>query len=116
MQITKEILIERVNSSDTNWFEKLYHGDVDDETRKEYSVVYDQSYGDGNDWTITLEFKNLKMFVSLDGTYSSYDSPYWDSVSFAQPYEYTETRYKTVTLQYIREQKINDIINEQEEN
>jgi hypothetical protein len=98
MQITKEILIEKVNSKDTSWFEKLYYGDVDNETRKEYSVVYDMNYGDGNDWEITLEFKNLNLFVSLDGTYSSWDSPYWDSVSFAQPYEYKETRYKPVKL------------------
>ena len=115
MQITKEILMEKVSSNDTGWFEKLYYGDVDKETHKEYNTVYDQNYGDGNDWTITLEFKHLKMFVTLEGTYSSWDSPFWDSVSFSQPYEHKETRYKPVTLAYIREQKINEVLDEEKE-
>ena len=103
------------NKKDTKWFENLYYGDVDNETRKEYKVVYDQNYGDGNDWTIAFEFKNHKVFVILDGTYSSWDSPYWDTVSFAMPYEHKETRYKPVTLQYIRDQKINEVLDEQDE-
>jgi hypothetical protein len=115
MKITKEILIEKVNSNDTDWFEKLFYGEVDNETKKEYSIVYNMNYGDGNDWLVTIEFKNLKMFVSLNGTYSSWDSAYWDSVSFSQPYEHTEIRYKPVTLQYIRDQKIKEVLDEGDE-
>ena len=113
MQITKEKLIERVNANDTAWFEKLYYGDIDNETRKEVKVVYDQNYGDGNEWTIAFSFPQIKMFAVLEGYYSSWDSAQWDKVGFAMPYEYTETRYKPVTLQYIRDQKINEVLDEE---
>lgn len=115
MQITKEILVEKISNNDTEWFEKLYYGESDDETRKEFKVVYDLNLGDGNDWTIAFSFPNLKMFVVMEGYYSSWDSSHFDSVKFAEPYEYKETRYKPVTLQYIRDQKINEVLDEQDE-
>ena len=115
MQITKEMLIEKINSNDTSWFEKLYNGDVDNETRKEFKVVYDQNYGDGNEWTLAFSFPNLKMFAVMEGYYSSWDSSHWDNVKFAQPYEHIETRYKPVTLEYIRDQKISEVLDEQDE-
>ena len=115
MQITKEILIEKISANDTKWFEKIYYGDCDNETSKEVNVVYDLNMGDGNDWTIAFSFPKLKMFAVMEGYYSSWDSSQFDSVKFAQPYEHKETRYKPVTLQYIREQKINEVLDEQDE-
>ena len=64
-----------------------------------------------NSVTIPLKYN---FFVQLEGTYSSWDSPYWDSVSFAMSYEFIETRYKAATLDYIRDQKIKEILGENE--
>ena len=110
MIITKETLIEKINEKDYGYFEELYYGDTDQETRDEYEVVYDENWGDGNDYIFALKFKNLNLFVVQEGTYSSWDSPYWDNVAFAEPYEYTETRYKPVSYSEIRDKQINNIL------
>lgn len=94
MEYTKEQITEKVLAGDCEWFYDLYinlHSN-----NKEVKAVYDQHWGDGNDYFITLEFTKLNLFVLLEGTYSSWDSPYWDSVSFAKPYQYVETRYKAI--------------------
>jgi len=107
---------ERVKAKDTSWFESIYYGDSNIIDRKEYSIVYDQNYGDGNDYFVAIEFKNHPgLYVLLEGTYSSWDSPHWDKVTFAQPYEHKETRYKTVTLDYIRDLKIESVLGDTEE-
>jgi hypothetical protein len=107
MDLTRENLIEKIKKNDTNFFYELYN---DSYNNTDYNIVYDQHYGDGNDYFITLHFPKVNLYVLLDGTYSSWDSPYWDSVSQAQPYEFTETRYKPVTLQYLRDQKIEEVL------
>ena len=110
MNITKQDLIEKVNSKDYAWFYELHC----EYRNPEATTVYEQSYGDGNEYIICLYFPNHNIYVQLEGTYSSWDEPYWASVSFAMPYEFTETRYKSATLDYIREQKLNDILGEGE--
>jgi hypothetical protein len=108
--LTREEIIKRVNENDANWFENIYYGDSSVK-RDEYKVVYNQSYGDGNDWFLTLYFEKYNLYVSLEGTYSSWDSSTWDSVSFSVPYEHTEIRYKNTTLEDIRDEKIDSVIN-----
>lgn len=110
MNITRDEIIEKINSNNTKWFYQLYNGDCAKEVRSEFDIVYDQHWGDGNDYFVAFQFPNLKLFVLLEGSYSSYDSPDWYKVSFAQPFEYKETRYKAVTLEYIRDQKIETVL------
>lgn len=114
IKITRDLLIEKINSKDKNWFYRLYNGDCDVD-RKDFNIVYDENWGDGNDYFIAFEFPSLKLFVLLEGSYSSWDEPHWSKVSFAQPFEYKETRYKPVTLEYIRDQKIETILDKSED-
>lgn len=110
-ETTREEVIRKVKEGDTDWFYELYNNSYS--LRDEIEPVYEMSYGDGNDYIICLRFIKHNFFVQLEGTYSSWDSPYWDSVSFAMPYEFKETRYKAATLDYIRDQKLNDLLNEE---
>jgi hypothetical protein len=115
---TREQIIEKVKANDTNFFYEIYNGEVEGkwikELHKEVPTIYDQHYGDGNEWTIALHFIECNMYVLLEGSYSSWDSPDWDSVSH-EPYEYTETRFKEATLEYIRDKKLNEILKNEEE-
>ena len=110
MEITRDEIISKVNAQDYDWFYELYNESYN--KKDEISVVYEANYGDGNEYTICMSFLKYNFFVQLEGTYSSWDSPYWDSVSFAMPYEFKETRYKAATLDYIRDQKINEVLGE----
>lgn len=112
MEITREEIISKVNAQDHDWFYELYNESYN--KKNEISIVYEANYGDGNEYTICMSFLKYNFFVQLEGTYSSWDSPYWDSVSFAMPYEFKETRYKAATLDYIRDQKINEVLGENE--
>jgi hypothetical protein len=117
--ITREQIIEKVKNKDTNFFYGLYNGELEGqyisrELEKEVKTVYDQHYGDGNEWTIAFEFTQFGMYVLLEGYYSSWDSPDWDSVSHAEPFQYTETRFKEATLEYIRDKKIEEVLKTEE--
>ena len=116
--ITREKIIEKVKNKDTNFFYGLYNGDLEGhnykDIYKEVKTVYDQHYGDGNEWSIALEFTEYGMYVLLEGYYSSWDSPDWDSVSHAEPFQYTETRFKEATLEYIRDKKIEEVLKTEE--
>ena len=111
MKYTRETIIEKIKSGDTDFFYEIYNNDTYGKN-SEVSTVYDQHWGDGNEYYIALHFKKLDMYVLLDGTYSSWDSPYWDSVSHAEPYQFTETRYKPATLEYIRDKKLEKVLTE----
>jgi hypothetical protein len=112
--ITREQIIEKVKNKDTNFFYGLYNEELEGynykDVSKEVKVVYDQHYGDGNEWSIAFEFTEIGMYVLLEGYYSSWDSPDWDSVSHAEPFQYTETRFKEATLEYIRDKKIEEVL------
>ena len=112
MDLTRETLIEKIKKNDTDFFYELYNDSYNKNT--DYDIVYEQHYGDGNDYFIAFHFLKVNLYVLLDGTYSSWDSPSWDSVSHAQPYEFTEKRYKPVTLQYLRDQKIEEVLKKEE--
>lgn len=112
MKITREEIIEKVKENDFDWFYDLYNESYSN--KDEIEVVYEANYGDGNEYTICMEFTKHNFFVQLEGTYSSWDNPYWDSVDFAMPYEFKETRYSAATLDYIRDQRINEVLGENE--
>jgi hypothetical protein len=112
MEITRNEIINKIKEKDYDWFYELYNESYNNKGNIE--VVYEANYGDGNEYTICLSFLKHNFFVQLEGTYSSWDSPYWDSVSFAMPYEFKETRYKAASLEYIRDQKINEVLGENE--
>jgi len=104
---------DRINENDTAFFEQIYYGDCEDIPRGDYKIVYDQNWGDGNDYFVAIQFTKFDgMYVLLDGTYSSWDSPHWDSVKLAQPYEHKETRFKPVTKEYMRDLTLNKVLDE----
>lgn len=53
--IKKETIIEKIKEKDTDFFYGLYNNELNGEYLKEINnevkVVYDQHYGDGNEWT-----------------------------------------------------------------
>jgi len=114
MKYGRNNILEKVKNKDKDFFYDIYNDEAWNSAQSEVSVAYEQSYGDGNEYFICMEFKLLNLFVLLEGTYSSWDAPHWHEVSLAMPYEFKETRYKAATLDYIREQKLNDILGKEE--
>ena len=107
MTYTKQELIQKTVDNDMDFFWNIYC-DCPDDLKME--VVYEQSYGDGNEYFIAMEFPEHDIFVQLEGTYSSWDSPYWTKVVLAMPFEYKETRYKEVDKQYLREKRLTELL------
>lgn len=107
-KLSKEEIIKRISNNDCDWFYEIYNNHWNNKDIVE--VVYDQNWGDGNDYHLVINFKEFDWLVLLDGTYSSWDSHYWDSVSFAKPYIFTETRYKKTYIDEIRDKKIETIL------
>lgn len=109
MEFTRDELLERVRLNDCKYFYGIYNDNW--KANDDVKAIYSQNLGDGNEYTICLSFVKLDLLVLLEGTYSSWDSPEWDSVSFAEPFEFKETRYKPVTLEYMRDKKIDIVLN-----
>jgi hypothetical protein len=112
--ITRKEVLERIEKNDTKWFGKIYNQDFTKEEWKELNVkqIWSLNMGDGNDYDIAFEFIGLGIFALLTGTYSSYDSPEWDDVVIAQPFEFKETRYKKAGIDYLRDQSIEKVLND----
>lgn len=110
MEITKNDIITKINDNDCDWFYQLYASKNDGKIE----VVFYQHCGDSNDYQIALHFTDFNWTVLLDGTYSSWDSTHWNSVSFAKPYVFTETRYRSATLDELRDDKINEVLDNKE--
>ena len=91
--MTEKEILEKIEKKDTEYFANIY-----DNQRQNISVVYDQNYGDGNDYIVCLHFELLNIYVLLIGTYSSWDSTEWVSASIAEPFEHIETRYKPISI------------------
>jgi hypothetical protein len=114
-KLSKIELIEKINQKDTEWFSDLYveYGwtrNQPDDINK-FKKVWELNWGDGNDHYIALDFYEENLVILLEGTYSSYDSSNFDSVSIAVPFEFKETRYRKAELADIREMKIDEILN-----
>lgn len=110
--MTRKEIEKKVLDGNTEWFYNLYNEENRGEINpSEYKVVYDVNLGDGNDAIIVFEFLNFKGFyVSLEGTYSSWDSTEWHSVFISMPYEFKETRFKKSTLAYQRDLKLDSLL------
>lgn len=114
MIYTREQLIEKVKKNDTDFFKEVYYDYYDDETtavENKYKQIWELNWGDGNEISVAIEFPNEKLTILMEGTYSSHDETYWDSVSFGIPFEFTETRYRKATLQDIRDMRIDEVLN-----
>ena len=110
MKYTRTDIIKEVNNENKNYFQEIYHKLHEDDTKKEVEQAYYACYGDGNEFIICLNFKKLNLYVQLRGTYSSWDDPYWDTVSLAKPYEFIETRYEDISIADIRDSQIDEVL------
>jgi hypothetical protein len=110
MKFTRQELIEKIKKNNVSFFRDLYYEGSNDEMENKHEVVYDQHYGDGNEWNIAFSFPEENLFVLMEGYYSSHDSSEFDKVSFAAPFEFKETRYKAMTQEEIRDMNIETVI------
>lgn len=109
-EITKKEIIEKVKSNDYNFFYNIYNNSYNSKKGDPIEIVHERNLGDGNEYFITLKFRDVGYIVQLEGWYSSWDSPQWDKVSFAKPFTFTETRYKAISKSEIRDSKIDEVL------
>jgi hypothetical protein len=101
---TKEIILDKVKNNRAGWFYKLSAWDFDDEVEKDIienrmTEVYSLNMGDGNEHVLCYEFivkDGEKIYVQIEGTYSSWGSNSWDKTYLAEPYQHCETRYRQI--------------------
>ena len=74
--------------------EDLNYGEVEEIVRGDMEKVYEQSYGDGNLLEVTILIKPYNLYISFEGTDSSYADVWFKKCYISVPYEHTETRYK----------------------
>lgn len=110
MKYTRKQLIEKIKENNVEFFYEI--SQHMSECDNQFETKWDISYGDGNDWFIALEFPDEALTVLLTMIFSSWSEPSFVSVSQAIPYTFTETRYKPVSLQELRDYKIKDILDE----
>ncbi|HNC56666.1 MAG TPA: hypothetical protein PLP33_14545 [Leptospiraceae bacterium] len=105
MIFTKEFILEKIKDKDIKFFRDLMIGarlDIEGIIYKysdydsEFKEVYYQTYGDGNEFYTAFHFPEIDVYILITGTYSSWDSNSYDKVELAEPYEYTEIRYRPV--------------------
>ena len=101
--LTKEEVLKRIEKKDFRFFYVcLYNGDYAEDEEGNYirysmncKTVQRENHGDGNDYFITFQFPDFdNMYVTLSGTYSSWDSPNWYEVYLSEPYQYMVTDYR----------------------
>ncbi len=110
MKLTRQELIEKIKKNNVSFFRDLYYEGTSSSGNK-CEIVYDQHYGDGNEWLIAFNFPDENINVLMEGYYSSHDSSEFDKVSFAVPFQFTETRYKSMSQEEIRDLNIDTVIN-----
>ena len=59
-----------------------------------FEEAADWNHGDGHEMGRVVLHKETGKYFMITGTYSSWDSSDWGSVVEAEPYEFTETRYR----------------------
>jgi len=111
MKYTRDELLEKIEKNDVEFFYNNLYCEVDTIDNK-FECVYDQNYGDGNDWFLVYYFPEERLTVKLDLTYSSWSDPGYYKVAIALPYEYKETRYRSVSLKEFRKAKLEEILDE----
>lgn len=110
--LSKENILKKIENNDCDFFYKVYN---EMWGKTEVETLWEMNMGDGNDYMIALDMKESNLCVLLDGTYSSWDSPYWHRVTLGKEYEFKETRYRAVSLSDIRDKKIDDVLKEEGE-
>ncbi len=98
--MTRSEFLELVRLNRVKQIYNLYNDPPDDGGGVEVDSLQRRNLGDGRPLYHTLEFTfpdgGEKIVVTLAGTYSSYDSTYWDEVYISEPYIHSETRYRKV--------------------
>jgi hypothetical protein len=112
MKLTRQELLDKVKNKDVGFFQNLFFGD--NKLENKWSIVYDQHYGDGNDWSVAFSFPEENLFFLMEGYYSSHDSSEFDKISLAVPYTFTETRYRVVKKEDMRDINIDTILKTEE--
>lgn len=95
-----------------NWVARIYHENgtkpqltleeyLEDEVEASVEELDISNSGDGSQCRRTMHFIPYNLYVTMLGTYSSWDSPKWDDVFFSEPYTFTETRFKPVDISEI---------------
>lgn len=74
--------------------ENLNYGQVEEIIKGDIEQVYYQSYGDGNSLEVTILIKPYNLYISFQGTDSSYSDVLFEQCYISVPYEYKETRYE----------------------
>lgn len=92
---SREYIETQINTRGANSFES-WISDLSYREGSPVTEVFYQSYGDGNELQKVFHFAEADVYVLLVGTYSSWDSSDYDTVTIAEPYTFTETRYKPV--------------------
>ena len=117
--LTKEEIILALENNDIDFFTDLYY-----EETEGVKVVYDQRffYAHGcNEWKISLLFEEYNIYINLDGyfytddgySYAAQESEF-KFIYQAEPFEYKETRYKRITKETIRDNKIKTLLDGKE--
>jgi len=98
IQLTREMLTNLVNENKADEVARLYDQEING---VEVDEINRRNLGDGRPLYLTLKFSfpdgGEPVLVTVDGVYSSYDSPYWHAVYFSEPFTHTETRYRKIT-------------------
>lgn len=117
-KLTREELLEKVKSSDVKWFQEYYFEYEWDAKHKKdfqgnkFEVCWELCWGDGNDWSVALDFFEENLTVVMEGYYSSHGESEFNQVGLGIPYEFKETRYRIATKQDLRDLKLDEILND----
>lgn len=83
--------------------------DFDFENQK-VEIVYDQNFGDGNEWHVALFFPKENISIFMEGYYSSHGESELTRASIGIKYEFKEMRYKAASKDELRDISIETII------
>lgn len=97
MKLTKEDLVTKVNGNKVSWFIDLDNGELEEEVENRYKR-FSSNDGDGREARARFEFYDLDMIVMMLGTYSSWGSTEYETISFVEPYTIQQTAYRNITI------------------
>lgn len=107
MSITRQELIEKVKNNDVKFFQDIY---FQWSPGRQFKEVWSLNMGDGNEWTVALEFTDFKITIVLEGYYSSHGDSEFENVGFGIPFEFKENRYKIANKEELRDLRIEEIL------
>jgi hypothetical protein len=111
MSITRQQIIEKIKNNDTEFFTEIYHESyAEGYGEMSRKILWEINWGDGNEWNIAYKLLDFNIDVLLEGYYSSHGDSEFSKVSFAVPFEFKETRYRSANAAEIREMKIDEIL------